>query len=285
MVAVILQLLVDWTQLAILALSVAYLRFELGVVSAGHAGVAMIGAYALGLYLNDSINLWSALGAVLILALALAAIAARVQEEVFTVVSLVMAESLRFTAIAARTLTGGSAGLGPVSRSDLLSSDAGALTMGVAALLIIVLAMWGSNRRWAGLLLGAVRDNELGARAVGVPIGWVRVLAVLASVCAGATAGALQVAYFGLATPQIGRIDASLQALAAALLSGWAWRQGQPLRSSAAVLLGALLLVAVPVVLRWAMPGQIDAAACRQAIFGLALFGLVHPRFRGPSRG
>ena len=284
MSGVLLQLLVDWTQLAVLSLSVAYLRFELGVVSAGQAAAAMLGAYALGLYWTGALNLWAALGAIILLALALASIAARVQNEVFTVVSLVLAEGLRFAAIAAKELTEGTAGLGPVPRPSFLSSDAGALAAGLLAILVILLGTWWASRRWMGLLLGTVRDNSLAASSVGIPVGLVRFLAVLASISAGASAGALQVMYFGFVTPQIGRVDVSLQALAAALLSAWAWKQGRPLRSAAAVLLAAFLLVAIPVLLRWTLPGQVDAAGARQAIFGLALFAMVHPRLRRPHR-
>src|SRR5205823_135814 len=127
-----------------------------------------------------------------------------VRQEIFAVVTLAGAVILYRVVVAAVPWTGGSLGLGPVTRPDWLAQDEGALAVGAAAAALVALAYLLGGHSTVFLRLGAIRDNPLVAQMHGVASGWWQAGAVLAAGLVAALVGALQALYFGLVTPQLG---------------------------------------------------------------------------------
>ena len=272
------QIAIDWAHLAILTMAVGILLHELGMLSLGHAGVLLTGAYCWAFWARGDLSLISslAIGGVVLTIMSLTSL--RVQDDIFAVVTLALGEALRFFTLGAAELTGGSVGLGPIPRSDWVASVPGSQWLGFATVLTVGCISVVTLRRWPGVVLGSIRDAELLTQGMGVRTHLIRFMVVALSCMAAIAAGALQVAYFGLATPTMGALDISLQAVAAAMLASPLWRQNRPLRSMAGFLLGSAIVVVLPPLLRQLVHGGVDVAVVRQALFGALLFCLVHPR-------
>jgi branched-chain amino acid transport system permease protein len=274
------QIIVDWMQLAILALAVGFLLHELGMLSLGHSGLVLAGAYCTGLIALERTAVSTALGAVILLLLLMALTALRVRGDIFAVLTLALSEVTRLLTIGASNVTSGTLGMGPIPRTHWVASSAGAQIIAVIVLSLLAALAIVELRRWPGVVLGSIRDGELFIQGCGVRTRTVRMGAVIGSGLAAILVGVLQAQYYGLASPQMGTIDVSLQALAAAMLAWPLWRQGAPSRAIVGFIVGSLLLVLIPPTLRLIVSGGVGIAEIRQGMFGLILFILVHPRLR-----
>ena len=272
------QVAIDWAHLAILTMAVGILLHELGMLSLGHAGLLLTGAYCWAFWARGDLSLFGslAIGGVVLMVMSLTAL--RVQDDIFAVVTMALGEALRLFSLGAAELTGGSVGLGPIPRSDWVASARGSQVLGLATVLMVGFVSVVTLRRWPGVVLGSIRDAELLTQGMGVRTRRIRFIVVALTCAAAAIAGALQVAYFGLATPTMGALDVSLQAVAAAMLAWPLWRQNRPMRSTAGFLMGSAIVVIIPPLLRQIIHGGFDVAVLRQALFGALLYGLVHPR-------
>lgn len=278
---VLTQIIIDWIHLFVLTAAIGLLLHEAGLISLGHAGMLLGGAYAFGLGAMGSASFAAGGAAVLLLASLLALVVLRVGSDIFAVVTLAFGMILYRVSVAATNWTGGSLGLGPLPRPEWLDSDTG--SMGTAALsgAVVVLVYWCVVRSNFGLELGASRDNELAARMQGISTGFVRYVAVVITGVMAACVGALQASSYGLVTPRMGVLEVSLQAVAAAMLAGVVWKQGRPLPTLAGYATASAALVVTPPLLRQILPGTVEEAVLRQALFGIVLYALVHPRVRG----
>ncbi len=275
---VITQILIDWSYLFAMSTALGLLLHEAGLICLGHGGLLLTGAYAFALAALQTISSPTAVVLVLAVAMIAALVVLRVGSDIFAVVTLAFGTIMARIANAAIDWTGGPLGLGPLPRQEWLKSDSGALVAGAILCLCVSLCYCLIGRSTFGLTLGACRDNEIATRVQGKPTAWVRYLAVVISGLLASGVGLLQACYFGLVTPRMGAIDVTLQAVAAAMLAAPAWRQGRPLRTLIGYGLASGLLVATPPFLRWVLPGSVEEAVLRQALFGLVMFALVQPR-------
>jgi branched-chain amino acid transport system permease protein len=267
---------VDAAHLAVLALAMGFLLHEVGLLALGHVAMLLVGAYAFGSVALGRMSEPAAVVFVAAASAALALTALRVRDDIFAIVGLAGAEGARYLAIGLPPLTGGSLGLGPFARSAWWS-DGGSIIAPVAVL-VAALLYWIVARSRLGLAFGAVRDSELLAEARGLRPGVWRFMAVAVTGVVAAGGGALQAGWFGFVSPDLGSLDVGLQAASAALLGAAFWRQGQPLRAISGILAGALMIAALPPLLRATLWGGADLAILRKALFGILLYAAVHPR-------
>jgi branched-chain amino acid transport system permease protein len=273
---VLTQILIDWAHLSLLSLAIGFLLFESGVLTLGHAGALLAGAYCVA-FLGLGEFGWLPILCLLVAVLGgLALSALRVRGDIFAVTSLALSEALRYTSLGAYELTKGALGLGPIP-ATWLRSDGGAVTAGLIAVACVAVVYFLLIRGWPGIILGAIRDNELVARGAGFATLSTRFAVVSLSGLVAAISGGLQVAYFGSAYPNMGRLEVSLMAFAAVMLASPVWRQGRAGRSVCGILAGTAVIVALPPGLRRLLPGSVDVAILRQILFGSLLYLLVHP--------
>ena len=134
----------------------------------------------------------------------------------------------------------------------------------------------------------AIREDEIAAKAMGINTRNMKLLAFGMGATFGGVSGAMFAAFQGFIAPESFSLMESVMIVAMVVLGGLGHLPG--------VVLGAVLLAALPEVLRYvASPlqamtgGRLDAAILRQLLIALAMIGIMLLRPRGlwpaPDRG
>ncbi len=131
----------------------------------------------------------------------------------------------------------------------------------------------------------AIREDEIAAKAMGINTRNMKLLAFAMGASFGGVAGSMFAAFQGFVSPESFSLQESIMIVAMVVLGGIGHIPG--------VILGALLLAALPEVLRYvAGPlqemtgGRLDAAILRQLLVALAMISvmLIRPRGLWPAR-
>jgi len=131
----------------------------------------------------------------------------------------------------------------------------------------------------------AIREDETAAKAMGINTRSMKLLAFAMGATFGGVAGSMFASFQGFVSPESFSLQESIMIVAMVVLGGIGHIPG--------VIVGALLLAALPEVLRYvASPlqqmtgGRLDAAILRQLLIALAMIGvmLVRPRGLWPAR-
>jgi branched-chain amino acid transport system permease protein len=161
-----------------------------GQFSLGHAAFFGIGAYTSSLlFLRAGLTPWIGMlaGGVLaaVFALAIGYLSIRLRGPFFTLATIALAEVLGILAVHWRGLTNGSEGVSlPFAVSALNMTFEDKRTYAFVAWGFLVLALgvsWAIERSRLGYYLVAIREEEDAARAVGVPVLRMKLIAVIAS--------------------------------------------------------------------------------------------------------
>ncbi len=112
---------------------------------------------------------------------------------------------------------------------------------------------------WIGRTWVAIREDEIAASSMGIPVVQMKLLAFVLSAAVGSVAGVLYVGYAGFIDPAAGLFENSVMVLAMVILGG--------LGSIPGVLLGSALLYLIPTLLRNYIPAVAD--------YRLLLFGAI----------
>ena len=126
----------------------------------------------------------------------------------------------------------------------------------------------------------AIREDEIAAKAMGINTRNMKLLAFGMGATFGGVSGAMFAAFQGFVSPESFSLQESITIVAMVVLGGMGYLPG--------VILGALLLAALPEVLRYVAGdiqnltgGRIDAAILRQLLIALAMIGIMLSRPRG----
>jgi branched-chain amino acid transport system permease protein len=131
----------------------------------------------------------------------------------------------------------------------------------------------------------AIREDDVAAKAMGINVRNMKLLAFAMGATFGGVAGAMFASFQGFISPESFGLMESIMLVAMVVLGGLGHLPG--------VILGALLLAALPEVLRYvAGPlqsmtgGRLDAAILRQLLIALAMITimLIRPRGLWPAR-
>jgi branched-chain amino acid transport system permease protein len=168
-----------------------------GLVSIGQQAYVGLGSYALLVFANNrGYDLWASVGlaglVAFVLAFPIAAVAFRLRGGYFAIGTWVIAEAIFLFVVNEDSVGGGSgATLTAVSQYDLELRQRVtywiALGVAVGSILIVMLIL----RSRLGLALGAIRDNELAARSVGVGIGPTKLIVYVTAALVTGLVGAL----------------------------------------------------------------------------------------------
>ncbi|WP_077036848.1 branched-chain amino acid ABC transporter permease [Pelomonas sp. KK5] len=126
----------------------------------------------------------------------------------------------------------------------------------------------------------AIREDEIAAKAMGINTRNMKLLAFSMGATFGGVAGTMFASFQGFVSPESFTLNESIMIVAMVVLGGIGHIPG--------VILGALLLAALPEVLRYVSDplvqltgGRLDAAILRQLLVALAMIGVMLVRPRG----
>lgn len=288
------HLLIYFEIYAIVALSLNLVVGYCGMLTLAHAGY-----YALGGYIYALLALvagWSFLPAVLaailiaaVLSLAVSLPAWRLKEDFFVLASLtvqVLLFSLFYNWFDANAplgswsnLTNGPFGIPGIPKPEILglrltnSTHFFWLATGVTTLCAFI--VWRLTASPWGRLLVSMREDELATRGLGKNTRLLKVQALATSCGLVAVAGALYAAYISYLDPSSASLEESILMLSMVLVGGVGNFRGP--------IVGALILIALPELLRFLHLPDAQAANLRLAIYGLLLVLMMHFRPQGLS--
>lgn len=145
----------------------------------------------------------------------------------------------------------------------------------LAVLLIVMLLTWNIKRSRLGRAMMAVRDQDIAAGVVGIPVTRTKVVAFAISSAFAGVSGAVLTAYLGYFTPGQWSLMLSVDIIAMVVIGG--------LGSVAGAVLGAFFIKAMPEVMNWLasyvplisqdskVDGGITAPLLSQFVYGLAI--------------
>ncbi len=287
-----LHLLVLFEIYVILALSLNLVVGYCGILSLAHAGYFAIGAYVYSLLSLQAG--WefppAALAAAIIaaaLSVALSLATWRLRGDFFVLASLA-AQSLIFSALhnwhtpnallgSLPNLTNGPFGISgipqPVIAGQSIATPmafalvSSCIAVGCAAVL------WRLQASPWGRILRCLRDDELAARGLGKNTRLAKVQAFAVSTAMAAIAGALYASYIRFIDPSLGRLDESILMLSMVIIGGAGNFRGP--------VFGAVIVVALPELLRFVAMPEAQAANLRLLIYGLLLIVFMRLRRQG----
>lgn len=267
---------------AIVAMSLNLLIGYGGLLQVAHAAYYGIGAYAAAL-------LWTKLGWGFFPGLAVGAFAAgvmsllvslpawRFKGDYFVMISIAVQTLIYATLYNWTELTNGPFGISGIARPVIAGYSfvtTGSITVlyGVLALglgMIMALIKWSPF----GRALQAMRDDELAARSIGIPVNWLKLQAfALASAMVG-IAGGLYASYVSYIDPTSFSLNESILMLSMVIIGGTGNVRGP--------LIGAAVLILLPEGLRFLQLPDAVAANIRLLAYGLLLVIMMHLRPQG----
>jgi len=267
---------------AIVAMSLNLLIGYGGLLQVAHAAYYGIGAYAAAL-------LWTKLGWGFFPGLAVGGIVAgvmsllvslpawRFKGDYFVMISIAVQTLIYAMLYNWTALTNGPFGISGIARpviADYSFVTTGSITIlyGVLALVLgVIMAML----KWSpfGKALQAMRDDELAARSIGIPVNWLKLQAfVIASAMVG-VAGGLYASYVSYIDPTSFSLNEFILMLSMVVIGGTGNVRGP--------LTGAAVLILLPEALRFLQLPDAIAANVRLLAYGLLLIVMMHLRPQG----
>jgi branched-chain amino acid transport system permease protein len=265
-----------------------------GLLTLAHASYFAIGSYV---YALITLKLgWDFLPAMLlgvlisaVLSLAISLPAGRFRGDFFVMVSLAVQTLLfslfyNWTSTGAepgtlQNLTNGPFGLSGIAKPKILGWQLQSIESmaGLALLLLAICAgiCWLLVSSPWGRLLKVMRDDELAAKGLGKNTQLVKIQAFAISCGMAAVAGTIYAAYVSYIDPSTASLDESVLMVCMVLVGCVGNFRGP--------LVGALLLVLIPELLRFAAIPDAIAANLRLILYGVLLVVMMHVRPQGIS--
>ena len=192
-------------------------------------------------------------------------------------------------------ITNGPKGIGPIDSMKLFGFDLGQkhelfglevpnvvnyYYVFLGLVLISLLICYRLERSRIGRAWMAIREDEIAAKAMGINTRNMKLLAFGMGASFGGVAGVMFSTYQAFITPEAFSLAESVMIVAMVVLGGIGHLPG--------VIVGALLLAALPEVLRYVAgplqamtDGRLDASILRQLLIALAMIGIMLARPRG----
>jgi len=268
---------------AILSISYNLLMGFTALFSLAHAAMYGIGAYASTLLaLQLGLNIWASLVAAVLITAASGAVigipALRVRSHYLVVLSFGFQMVIYSLMMNLVSFTGGEGGIIGIPKISIFGLALRAkwqalLCIGLITALILWIALrWGQSP--FGRVLKAIRDDEEATRALGKNVVSAKVIVFMISGALAAVAGSLYAHYIGFINPFTFTLNESVFILAMVVFGGSGNFYGS--------ILGALVLVAVPELLRFVRGfSEAIAGPFRHILYGLMLMAMMRFRPQG----
>lgn len=278
----IIHLLIIVSLYSSLAISLNLLVGFTGILSVTHAAFYGIGAYATAILMKTlGFSFLASVGlgmlVTLVIALMVGFVLSRVRDDYYALGSFGFNVIIYSLFLNWETLTKGPLGIFGIPRPEMFgytfSSNVSFLALTVGVCSLVVLIAFYITRSSFGRVLRAIRDDE----EILAPFGYVSsrfklmifsVVALMASLC-----GSLYASYISFIDPSSFTLSESIFILTIIILGGLASIRGS--------VIGAVILILLPEVLRFiGLPNEI-AAQLRVIIYGAALVYLMYARPSG----
>ncbi|HEX6794963.1 MAG TPA: branched-chain amino acid ABC transporter permease [Casimicrobiaceae bacterium] len=213
---------------AIVAISLDLLMGRSGQISLGQSGFVALGAYTAAI-LNQRFNVDLPLGMLAgaataaVASLVLGFPATRLRGHYLGIVTLGFGIAIDQIALKWDALTGGDQGI-HLHRPALFGVDAGTPVrmyyVALVALVVAVLLVRGLTQTRIGRAFAAIKDSEVAAAAMGVPVARTKVLAFIVSAFLAGAAGGIYAFLAGFVAPEDFGIESSLLFFAMVVIGG-----------------------------------------------------------------
>lgn len=278
----LIQLAILFVIYAILAVSLNLIVGYTGLVSVAHAAFFGIGTYTTAILLTDyNFNFFSSLilGILLsaFISFLVGAVFSRFSGDYYVVATIGFKVIVYVTLLNWVSLTHGPLGIPGIAKPKILgitfSNSLSFLLLISAFLLIIYLCSQFIVKSSFGRVLKAIREDEKAIEIFGYRTSFYKLIIFIIGASMAAIAGSFFASYITFIDPSTFMVTESVYILSIIILGGLANLRGS--------LLGALILVLLPELLRFVgFPSDI-AAQLRQLIYGLALVFLMLYRPQG----
>jgi branched-chain amino acid transport system permease protein len=211
---------------ALLVLSWNLVAGYIGIFSFGHVAFALVGAYVSAILSQRApgvpvpVAMLAGGVAAGLLGAVLGAISLRLRDSALVVMTFAFAELARIVVLGLSDVTGGSNG---TQSAFLFEAGRGAMPYYLCALGLVgvfVVLQLTIMRTRVGYYLAAIRDDEVGLRAIGLnPLRWKVLTFTYSAVWAG-LAGAFLASYIGFITPEIGSFNNMSWIIAMGVIGG-----------------------------------------------------------------
>lgn len=278
----------------VVALSLNLVVGYCGMLTLAHAAYYAVGGYVYALL---ALQLgWGFLPATVVaalvaclLSLALSLPAWRLKGDFFVLASLAV-QTLIFSLIynwsdpnaplgSWRNLTNGPFGIVGIPKASVVgvtfSRPSTFIWFATAVTALCAFVVWRLKGSPWGRVLVSMREDELAARSLGKNTRMLKVQALAISCALVAVAGALYAAHISYLDPSSASLDESILMLSMVIVGGVGNFRGP--------IVGALILIVLPELLRFAQLPDATAANLRLAIYGLMLVLMMHFRPQGLS--
>lgn len=282
----ILGILVTLSIFGLLAVSLDLLIGYTGLFTIVHGGLFGAGAYAAAIVaLTLGAGFWTGLlvGAVAggVISLMIAVPSLRVSGHYLVLASFGVQEVLSGLYLNLDEVTGGPAGLRGIPRPSIFGiqvQESGHYLMLYLPIILLVLTFLALLVRSPfGLMLKAVREDEIVPQALGKDVVSLKVKAFAISGAVAGLGGALYAHYVTYISPESFDVHASIFILSMVLIGGMGTIWGP--------LLGAAVLVIVPEMLRFLPVSSTELGPMRQIVYGVILVSFCFLRPRGLAGG
>jgi len=213
---------------AIVAISLDLLMGRSGQISLGQSGFVALGAYTTAI-LNQRFGVDLVVGMLAgasvagLASLVLGFPATRLRGHYLGIVTLGFGIAVDQIALKWDSLTGGDQGI-HLHRPVALGLDVGTPVrmyyVALVALVVVVLLVWSLTQTRIGRAFAAIKDSEIAAAAMGVPVARTKVLAFIVSAFLAGAAGGIYAFLAGFVAPEDFGIDSSLLFFAMVVIGG-----------------------------------------------------------------
>lgn len=278
----LIHIAIIFTIYGILALSLDLVVGYTGLLSAAHAALYGIGAYTVAILATKfgvSFFVGTLIGMVVsaIAALVIGIAVSRFRDDFYVLATLGMTVIVGNLFLNLQSITRGPLGIPGIPRphigSFIFSENSYFLILGLIALALVYLFCEWLTSSSFGRVLKAVREDEQALQVFGYKTHYYKLIIFMIGGALAALAGGLYASYITFIDPYTFSVAESVLMIAIVILGGLSNNRG--------AILGALILVLLPEVLRFVgFPNDI-AAQMRQVIYGLMLVVLMIYRPQG----
>lgn len=237
---------------ALLSLSLNVLSGYAGMISLGHAGFFLIGAYTSAILATRfampfGVSVVGAIAITAVSGLLLAVPALKLSGHFLAVITIAFGLILHLLAINLEFITNGVSGISGIARPSLgswsMKSDLAYYWLVLGALALVCLLVSAYVRSGYGRALRALRDDEIAAGCMGVDVKMAKIHAFVISAGIAGLAGCLYAHYVRYINPESFTLDISIRILIMMVVGG----VGSILGS----VVGALVVYVLPETLRF----------------------------------